>query len=108
MNNKIEQTMRLKIKDKVFVPVSENLGLRNYKGNRVEIRLEFSNYNPEIGAIPVKEETNKYVLSREELENLISNVVELSRDGIVVHRVSEWETEKEFDYNDSQIISLVL
>jgi hypothetical protein len=87
--------MKLTITDKVFVPVTNEITVfKLHDGN------DFKD--------SVKEETNKYVLSREELENLISNVVELSREGIVVHRISEWETEKEFDYNDSQIISLVL
>ena len=99
---------KLTITDKVFLPVSENLGLRNYKGTRGEIRLEFSNYNPEIGAIPVKEETNKYILSKEEIEKVIIKAVELAREGIVVHRIPEWETDKEFDYTDLQIINSIL
>ncbi len=30
--------------------------------------------------------------------------IDMSRQGIVVTRISEWETEKEFDYNETQII----
>jgi len=56
----------------------------------------------------LKEETNKYVLSREEMEQVITKAVEMAREGIVVHRISEWETEKEFDYTDSQIINSIL
>jgi hypothetical protein len=56
----------------------------------------------------LKEETNKYVLSKEEMEQVITKAVELAREGIVVHRIPEWETEKEFDYTDSQIINEIL
>ena len=56
----------------------------------------------------VKEENNKYILSEEDIENIICKAVELAREGIVVHRISEWETEKEFDYNDSEIIKQIL
>jgi hypothetical protein len=37
-------------------------------------------------------------------ERDILKTIELSREGIVVTRISEWETEKEFDYNETQII----
>ena len=37
-------------------------------------------------------------------EEDILKTIELSREGIVVTRISEWETEKEFDYNETQII----
>ena len=56
----------------------------------------------------LKEQNNKYLLSEEDIENIICKAVELAREGIVVHRISEWETEKEFDYNDSQIINEIL
>ena len=56
----------------------------------------------------LKEQNNKYLLSEEDIENIICKSVELAREGIVVHRISEWETEKEFDYTDSQIINEIL
>lgn len=56
----------------------------------------------------LKEQNNKYILSEEDIENIICKAVELAREGIVVHRISEWETEKEFDYNDSEIIKQIL
>lgn len=37
------------------------------------------------------------------LENIIK-AIEMAREGIVINRISEWEIEKEFEYNDSQII----
>jgi hypothetical protein len=87
--------MKLTITDKVFVPVTNEITVfKLHDGN------DFKD--------SVKEETNKYVLSKEELENLISSVVELSREGIVVHRIPEWETDKEFDYTDLQIINSIL
>lgn len=37
-------------------------------------------------------------------EEDIVKAIEMAREGIRVTRISEWETEKEFDYNDYQII----
>jgi hypothetical protein len=34
----------------------------------------------------------------------IMNAIDMAREGIRVTRISEWETEKEFEYNDTQII----
>jgi hypothetical protein len=93
---------KLTITDKVFVPVTFAEELPDYLDEIYTITQGLINKGL------VKEETNKYVLSKEELENLISSVVELSREGIVAHRISEWETEKEFDYTDSQIINSIL
>jgi hypothetical protein len=98
--------MKLTITDKIFVPVSVNSGLRNYKGTRGEIRLEFSNYNPEIAAIPVKEETNKYILSKEQLEKVISDAFEAG----VIREYQERNYERR-DYDapiKEQYINLIL
>ena len=61
-----------------------------------------------IGTIAVKEETNKYVISKEELEEVISDAVEMARESIVIHKISEWETEKEFGYTEEQIINSII
>jgi len=119
----------LQLTEKIFVPVSVNdelpedktavFILENRGSSTLTPRMNLAyfeyptNFNTgdEEDNYPthwLKEETNKYVLSKEELENLISSVVELSREGIVVHRISEWETDKEFDYTDSQIINKIL
>jgi len=37
-------------------------------------------------------------------EEDMREAIDMSRQGIVVIRISEWETEKEFEYNDTQII----
>ena len=42
------------------------------------------------------------------MEQVIMKAVELAREGIVVHRIPEWETDKEFDYTDLQIINSIL
>ena len=38
-------------------------------------------------------------------EEDVIKAIEMAREGIRVTRISEWETEKEFDYNDYQIIN---
>jgi hypothetical protein len=120
---------KLTITDKVFVPVSVNdelptsiiedkkvFALENDSlfvatkiedGFKLKDEREYSHLEYE-ATHWLKEETNKYVLSREEMEQVIMKAVEMAREGIVVNRISEWETEKEFDYNDSQIINLIL
>ena len=40
-------------------------------------------------------------------EEDIIKAIEMAREGIRVTRISEWETEKEFEYNDYQIIQLL-
>ena len=37
-------------------------------------------------------------------EEDVIRAIDVSRQGIVVTKISEWETEKEFDYNETQII----
>jgi hypothetical protein len=34
----------------------------------------------------------------------IANTINKAREGIVITRISEWETEKEFEYTESEII----
>jgi hypothetical protein len=38
----------------------------------------------------------------------MERAIEMAREGIVVRKISEWETEKEFDYTDQQIIQTLL
>ena len=120
---------KLTITDKVFVPVNPILefpkeddfylcsivktenGSTSYYFKEIKFYSKdnyFQLYKNEVIIYWLKEETNKYVLSREEMEQVITKAVELAREGIVVHRISEWETEKEFDYTDSQIINSIL
>ena len=59
--------MKLTITDKVFIPVTLTEELPDYLCKIYTITQEFTNKGL------VKEETNKYVLSREELEQVISD-----------------------------------
>ena len=120
---------KLTITDKVFVPVSVNdelpkdntavFILENRGSSTLIPRMNLAyfeyptNFNTgdEEDNYPthwLKEETNKYVLSREELEKVISDAVEMARESIVIHKISEWETEKEFGYTEEQIINSII
>jgi hypothetical protein len=91
--------MKLTITDKVFVPVSNHKESTHWVVDTIEKNGD---------SYFTKEETNMYVLSKEEIEKVIIKAVELAREGIVVHRIPEWETDKEFDYTDLQIINSIL
>jgi len=80
---------KLTLIDKVYVPVS--LQIEDIPSQKTTVFM-YDAYRNQIEPYWLKEETNKYVLSREEMEQVITKTVELAREGIVVHRISEWET----------------
>jgi len=62
--------MKLTITDKIFVPVSVN---DEDIPTKETTTFHYDKYGNEIEPYWLKEETNKYVLSKEELEEVISN-----------------------------------
>jgi hypothetical protein len=97
---------KLTITDKVFVPVTFAEELPDYLYEIYTITQGLINKGL------VKEETNKYVLSREEMEQVISNVIKLSRKGTIETYKSDGTGRQvgaeNFKYTNQEIINSIL
>jgi hypothetical protein len=90
---------KLKITEKVFVPVSNHKESTHWVVDTIEKNGD---------SYFTKEETNKYVLSKEEMEKLLNNVSDFGREYVEKTGKLWNDTEKAYQQHKEEFINSIL